>query len=160
MKKLLISSILLLFTFSIYAQNNEPVIEWDKTFGGKNNDEANSIIQTTDGGFVLAGNTGSKGKGYSDFWVIKFDKNGECTYCKIHDMLERRRPLDENAPKRLKKLVEEIKKRGKNKKYDCIVGVSGGRDSTYALYMAKKLGLRPLAVHFVLFSAILRKSEV
>jgi len=76
---------------------------------------------------------------------IKFEENGECTYCKIHDMLEKRKPIDK---KRLEKLVEEIKKKGKNKKYDCIVGVSGGRDSTYALYMAKKLGLRPLGVHF------------
>ena len=39
-------------------------------------------------------------------------------------------------------------KQDKNKKYNCIVGVSGGRDSTYCLYLAKKYGLRPLAVHF------------
>ena len=37
---------------------------------------------------------------------------------------------------------------GKNKKYDTIVGVSGGVDSTYVCYLAKELGLKPLAVHF------------
>jgi 3'-phosphoadenosine 5'-phosphosulfate sulfotransferase (PAPS reductase)/FAD synthetase len=47
-----------------------------------------------------------------------------------------------------KKLIKEIKAKGKNKEYDCVVGVSGGRDSTYTLYTAVKQGLRPLAVHF------------
>lgn len=45
-------------------------------------------------------------------------------------------------------LVKEIKKAGKGKPYDCIVGVSGGVDSTYLILQAVKLGLRPLAVHF------------
>ncbi|MBX3312459.1 MAG: N-acetyl sugar amidotransferase [Microbacteriaceae bacterium] len=48
----------------------------------------------------------------------------------------------------LEKLVLEIKKSGKNKPYDCVVGVSGGIDSTYLIYQAVQLGLRPLAVHF------------
>lgn len=80
-----------------------------------------------------------------DIW---FDENGECKYCKIHDAMEERFPLNENSERRLQELVEEIKVAGKNKKHDCIVGVSGGRDSTYSLYTAVKLGLRPLAVHF------------
>lgn len=79
---------------------------------------------------------------------IEFDENGVCTFCKIHDDLKEKYPLDENTPKRLKSLVNKIKKDGEGKKYDCIVGVSGGRDSTYTLYNAVKLGLRPLAVHF------------
>lgn len=79
---------------------------------------------------------------------ITFDENGECTFCKIHDDLENKFPLNEEAPKRLQSLVEKIKQDGKGKKYDCILGVSGGRDSTYTLYNAVKLGLRPLAVHF------------
>jgi N-acetyl sugar amidotransferase len=45
-------------------------------------------------------------------------------------------------------MIAKIKKAGRNKKYDCIAGVSGGRDSTYTLLVAKQLGLRPLAVHF------------
>lgn len=48
----------------------------------------------------------------------------------------------------LAKLVEQIKSAGKKKSYDCVVGVSGGVDSTYLLLQAVRLGLRPLAVHF------------
>ena len=44
---------------------------WDKAFGGKNADEAHSIIQSRDGGFVVAGYTGSKGAGKQDIWIIK-----------------------------------------------------------------------------------------
>ncbi|MFO7523980.1 MAG: N-acetyl sugar amidotransferase [Ignavibacteriaceae bacterium] len=79
---------------------------------------------------------------------ISFDENSECTFCKIHDELEKKFPLNEETPKRLQSLVDKIKQDGKGKKYDCILGVSGGRDSTYTLYNAVKLGLRPLAVHF------------
>jgi len=50
--------------------------EWDKTFGGSSYDEAESIIQTSDGGYIVAGFTGSKGAGSWDTWVIKLDKNG------------------------------------------------------------------------------------
>jgi len=49
---------------------------WDKTFGGSENDEAHSIIQTDDGGYAIAGWTKSKGTGNSDIWVIKLDENG------------------------------------------------------------------------------------
>ncbi len=79
---------------------------------------------------------------------IVFDENGECTFCKIHDELEKKYPLNKNSKHKLNGLIEKIKKEGKYKKYDCIVGISGGRDSTYTLYSAIKLGLRPLAVHF------------
>lgn len=79
---------------------------------------------------------------------ITFDENGECTFCKIHDDLEKKFPMNDETPKRLQVLVDKIKHDGKGKEYDCIVGVSGGRDSTYTLYNAVKLGLRPLAVHF------------
>ena len=50
--------------------------------------------------------------------------------------------------KELNSLVDKIKKEGKNKDYDCLIGVSGGVDSTYVAYLLKKRGLRPLAVHF------------
>lgn len=45
-------------------------------------------------------------------------------------------------------IVEKIKQEGRNKPYDCIMGLSGGVDSTYVAYLAKQHGLRPLAVHF------------
>jgi len=81
----------------------------------------------------------------TDIW---FDEAGECKYCKIHDELEKAHPLGPQLEVELKQMVEKIKTIGKGKKYDCLVGVSGGRDSTYTLLMSKKLGLRPLAVHF------------
>ena len=76
---------------------------------------------------------------------IYFDKAGICKYCNIHDFLEKRYPVDSQ---RVLKIVEKIKHKSKGKKYDCIVGVSGGRDSSYLLYTAVKMGLKPLAVHF------------
>lgn len=79
---------------------------------------------------------------------IKFDDKGVCQFCKIHDELDKMYPLDKTSKERLLQIVNKIKKNGKNKKYDCVVGVSGGTDSTYTLYQAIKLGLRPLAVHF------------
>jgi hypothetical protein len=47
-----------------------------------------------------------------------------------------------------KNIVQEIKRKGSRRKYDCIIGVSGGTDSSYLLLLAKKHGLRPLAVHY------------
>lgn len=79
---------------------------------------------------------------------VSFDEKGECNFCKIHDVLDKIYPLSNDGKQQFDKLIEKIKRDGKNKKYDCVVGVSGGRDSTYTLYLAKKLGLRPLAVHF------------
>ena len=49
---------------------------WNKTFGGDENDEAHSIIQTEEGNFVIAGKTKSKGKGKWDAWIIKLDEQG------------------------------------------------------------------------------------
>jgi N-acetyl sugar amidotransferase len=81
---------------------------------------------------------------------IQFDEAGECTFCKIHDELDKMYPLqpEEVRANELSKVVAKIKKAGEGKKYDCVVGVSGGRDSTWTLYTAVQLGLRPLAVHF------------
>ena len=79
---------------------------------------------------------------------IQFDDRGICNFCEIHDEMEREFPLNELGQQKLSQLLDKVKAKGKNKKYDCVAGVSGGTDSTYNLYMAKKLGLRPLAVHF------------
>ncbi len=79
---------------------------------------------------------------------VSFDEQGVCNFCKIHDVLDKIYLLSSDGKQQFDKLIEKIKRDGKNKKYDCVVGVSGGRDSTYTLYLAKKLGLRPLAVHF------------
>lgn len=79
---------------------------------------------------------------------IVFDEKGVCNYCKLHDMLVEEYPLDKSGQRDFKNLTRQIKEKGKGKKYDCVVGVSGGTDSSFSLYQAVKLGLRPLAVHF------------
>lgn len=80
-----------------------------------------------------------------DIW---FDGDGICKYCHIHDEMESAHKLGPETEAKLNAVISRIKADGKNKQYDCIAGVSGGRDSSYTLLMAKKLGLRPLAVHF------------
>lgn len=80
---------------------------------------------------------------------IKFDENGVCSHCKRYDELLPKRVFHwEEGQVRLSALVQLIKKAGRGKEYDCIIGVSGGVDSTYVAYLCKILGLRPLAVHF------------
>ncbi len=79
---------------------------------------------------------------------IQFDKKGVCNFCKIHDILNEAYPLNSRGLENLNNLVKRIKEEGKNADYDCVVGVSGGRDSTYLLHKTVKLGLRPLAVHY------------
>ncbi|MFP6768430.1 MAG: N-acetyl sugar amidotransferase [Planctomycetaceae bacterium] len=76
------------------------------------------------------------------------DGDGVCNHCHLHDKLDRLFPLDEIGHARLLKIVERIKREGRGRTYDCIVGISGGRDTCYCLYKCKELGLRPLAVHF------------
>lgn len=80
---------------------------------------------------------------------IRFNKNGSCSLCDFHDLLCKTYPENEQADILLEKRLKKIKQQGKGKKYDCIIGISGGRDSTFLLYLAvKEWGLRPLAVHF------------
>lgn len=79
---------------------------------------------------------------------IRFDRDGVCNYCHIHDKLEVLFPLGDRGMRELERLAEQIRRHGKGRRYDCVVGVSGGRDTSYCLHMAKELGLRPLAVHF------------
>jgi N-acetyl sugar amidotransferase len=79
---------------------------------------------------------------------IIFDKKGECSYCKRFD--EELSPMwyrGEDGKKRLNTIVEKLKKEGKGKEYDCIIGLSGGVDSAYMAYVGSQLGLRMLAVH-------------
>jgi N-acetyl sugar amidotransferase len=79
---------------------------------------------------------------------ISFDEEGVCNYCKTHDQLDRDYPTGDAGYKKLQQIAERIRQENKRRQYDVIVGVSGGCDSSYSVYLAKKLGLRPLAVHF------------
>jgi len=80
---------------------------------------------------------------------ITFDNDGVCNYCT--EFIARSSHIFNKTPLQLEHeldaLVKRVKAAGKNKPYDCIVGVSGGVDSSWVLVQAIKLGLRPLAVH-------------
>ncbi len=80
---------------------------------------------------------------------ITFDAEGVCSYCKSF-LIQSSHVLDKapgDRQRELVALVDEIKEAGRGKRYDCIIGVSGGVDSSWALVKAVELGLRPLAVH-------------
>lgn len=79
---------------------------------------------------------------------IRFDANGVCQYCHEHDERVRARVLNGPAARqRLEAVVETIKREGRGKPYDCLIGVSGGVDSSWVAVLTRRLGLRPLAVH-------------
>jgi len=80
---------------------------------------------------------------------ISFDSEGVCNYCRTHEQLDIEYPTGTRGEGKLNDLAERIRREGRGKEFDCVVGVSGGCDSSYLLWLAKeKLGLRPLAVHF------------
>jgi N-acetyl sugar amidotransferase len=79
---------------------------------------------------------------------ITFDENGFCNHCNFY--FKDRAPRvyrGEQSKQKLSELVATIKKSGEGKKYDCVIAFSGGVDSSYLAYLAKKLGLRALLVH-------------
>lgn len=78
--------------------------------------------------------------------TITFDEKGHCSYC---NDIEKRLPNEyfpDGEPK-LEKIINTIKADCKEDKYDCMVGVSGGIDSSYIMYIGYKYGLRMIAVH-------------
>jgi N-acetyl sugar amidotransferase len=79
---------------------------------------------------------------------ITFDDSGMCNYCRMHDAMDRQYPVGPEGERVLESIVGRMREAGKGKKFDCVVGVSGGCDSSYMLYRMVELGLRPLAVHF------------
>jgi len=79
---------------------------------------------------------------------IQFDENGNCNHC--NDFINNTSKIIYQGKKsddQLKKLIEKIKNSGKKNKYNCLIGVSGGVDSSYVAYLLKKYELSPLAVH-------------
>lgn len=79
---------------------------------------------------------------------ISFDADGICSYCRLHDQLEREYPTDERGTAALQRIADEVRRAGRGAKYDVVVGVSGGCDSSFMLAKTVEMGLRPLAVHF------------
>lgn len=78
---------------------------------------------------------------------IVFDDKGVCNHCKQAEKLLQS-CSDKKAVFNMDEYLNRVKNDGIGKEYDCIIGVSGGVDSSYVLYYLKKNGLRPLAVHF------------
>jgi N-acetyl sugar amidotransferase len=79
---------------------------------------------------------------------IRFDEKGICNYYYEYKEAEAKLHHGEQGWRELESIAAVIKAAGKGLPYDCIMGLSGGVDSTYVAYLAKQLGLRPLAVHF------------
>ena len=83
----------------------------------------------------------------SDPWIT-FNDEGVCNHCQAYDAYIAMMGTPEDRQRKLDQLVGQLKARGKGKDYDCIMGLSGGVDSSYLAWLAvKQLGLRPLVVH-------------
>ncbi len=80
---------------------------------------------------------------------IGFDESGICNHCQKYDEVVNSYPFNsqQSIDFELEKMITRTKKNGEGKPYDCVIGVSGGVDSTYLAYIAKQKGLRPIAVH-------------
>lgn len=79
---------------------------------------------------------------------ITFDRGGVCNHCHEYDRMVRATVVSgERGREQLDEFVATIKRDGARKRYDCVIGMSGGVDSTFVAYMVTQLGLRPLAVH-------------
>lgn len=80
---------------------------------------------------------------------ISFDAEGVCNYCRLIEGLERDYQTGTPAGvARFEQIAEEIRKESVGKQYGCVVGVSGGTDSSFMLHLAVEQGLKPLAVHY------------
>lgn len=80
---------------------------------------------------------------------ITFNHEGICNYCQMIDELQYQyKTGTPEGEKLLFKIIEKIKRDGKSRKYDCVIGVSGGTDSSFMVMKACEWGLRPLAVHY------------
>ncbi len=79
---------------------------------------------------------------------IRFDENGYCNYCTSNlEALKTKYFPNDEGKRRLEELLADVRKAGKGRKYDCIIGISGGLDSSYLAYLVSGWDLRVLAVH-------------
>lgn len=79
---------------------------------------------------------------------LVIDAKGICNHCYLFDEAYAELPKGSEREKVLAQTIEKIKDYGKKNEYDCLIGISGGVDSTYLAYLCKKMALRPLIVHF------------
>ena len=79
---------------------------------------------------------------------ITFDQDGVCNHCHSYDAIQARYGVPRDRKEALLQArVTAIREAGEHQPYDCVIGISGGVDSSYVALQAKRLGLRPLAVH-------------
>lgn len=81
--------------------------------------------------------------------AISFDEEGVCNYCRqVEGLIAQYGTGYSKGENEFARILDDIRRDGQGKQYDCIVGVSGGTDSSYLVHLAKEWGLRPLAVHY------------
>jgi N-acetyl sugar amidotransferase len=79
---------------------------------------------------------------------IAFDDSGVCSHCRVYDQVMKTHVLPgDEGRRRMTAKFDEIRREGQGRRYDCIIGLSGGVDSSYVAWLVKQHGLRPLAVH-------------
>lgn len=81
---------------------------------------------------------------------LALDARGLCTFCRRWDALVAAGAVgvsEEQLRRQRQELLDTVRAAGRGKRYDCVVGLSGGADSSYALHLAVREGLRPLVVH-------------
>ena len=79
---------------------------------------------------------------------ILINDDGFCNHCITFDFEFNKLPKGINKEKELESIIKKIKLKGVGRKYDCLLGVSGGVDSSYLAYLCSIYGLRPLIIHF------------
>jgi len=80
---------------------------------------------------------------------IQFDDDGICNYCRmVDDLTELYGTGTPKGEEQFARIIDEIKKAGRSREYDCVIGVSGGTDSSYMVAKAVDWGLRPVAAHY------------
>lgn len=83
-----------------------------------------------------------------EFPGVTIGENGQCSFCNSHLFDQEKQALTKKGIEELKVIAENLK-RDRRGKYDCIIGASGGLDSSYVIYIAKKLlGLNPLVINY------------
>jgi len=80
---------------------------------------------------------------------IQFDDDGVCNYCRmVDDLTEMYGTGSPKGEEQFARIIDEIKRAGRNREFDCVIGVSGGTDSSYMVAKAVDWGLRPVAAHY------------
>jgi len=83
---------------------------------------------------------------HDDIPGVVIGEDGECNFCKLHDFWDG--IYGDWGEDKLHEILDIIREKGEGKRYDCIVGISGGCDSSYLLDYLVEFGMKPLAVHF------------